>query len=137
MRFIGLVIVGAICASFIVANKPSRALNGTWIPIKQEMNGEELPSLIFGDQKMIIKNNEYTYIAESIDRGEVTYQGEHMDIYGKEGVNAGKHFTALYKYKKGLLTICYNLMGDSYPENFETKNMPTRFVSVFKRTSRK
>ena len=78
--------------------------------------------------------------AESADKGEVTYNNGKMDIYGKEGVNAGKHFTAIYKYENlpaggagGQLTICYNLMGDSYPEAFETKSKPVLFLSVFKK----
>ena len=29
-----------------------------------------------------------------------------MDIYGREGVNAGKHFTAIYKMESDQLTIC-------------------------------
>ncbi len=56
-----------------------------------------------------------------------------MDIYGKEGVNAGKHFTAIYKYDNEQLTICYNLSGDSYPKTFETKSKSRLFLSVFKK----
>ena len=54
-----------------------------------------------------------------------------MDIYGKEGVNTGKHFTAIYQFENGKLTVCYNLSGDSYPETFETKGKPMFFLSVF------
>jgi hypothetical protein len=60
-----------------------------------------------------------------------------MDIYGKEGVNAGKHFTAIYKIENGQLTICYNLSGDGYPEAFETNTKPTLFLSVFKKEIKK
>ena len=60
-----------------------------------------------------------------------------MDIYGKEGVNTGKHFTAIYKYENDQMTVCYNLVGDSYPETFETKSKPTLFLSVFKREGTK
>src|SRR5687767_1089906 len=137
MKAFGLILVLVASLFMMSAKKNSKTLNGTWIPIRQEMNGESMPALLFANQKLILKDKEYSYIAESVDRGEISYQGGHMDIYGKEGVNAGKHFTALYTYKKGILTICYNLMGDGYPENFETKNLPTRFVSVFKRISRK
>ena len=56
-----------------------------------------------------------------------------MDIYGKEGINAGKHFTAIYKYQNNQLTICYNLKGDSYPTAFETSAGPTLFLSVFQK----
>ncbi len=56
-----------------------------------------------------------------------------MDIYGKEGVNTGKHFTAIYKIENGQLTICYNLLGNIYPEAFETKGKPMYFLSLFKK----
>ena len=61
------------------------------------------------------------------------YEAGKMDIYGKEGVNTGKHFTAIYKLEKDEMTICYNLAGDSYPLDFETKSRPTLFLSVFKK----
>lgn len=83
---------------------------------------------------MVIKDNTYTVTAESVDKGEVKYgDGNKMDIYGKDGVNADKHFTAIYKYENGLLTICYNLAGDVYPESFETRPKTMLFLSVFKK----
>lgn len=106
------------------------------VPIQQEMAGKQWPPAAFEKQKLIVGNNAYTLIAESVDKGDVTYSGGKMDIYGKEGVNAGKHFTAIYKYEKERLTICYNLSGDTYPEAFETKSKPTLFLSVFKNESK-
>ena len=119
----------------------SSKLNGTWIPIKQEIGGVLLPKAAFENQKLIISDSTYTFIAESIDKGIVRYRDDKMDIYGKEGVNVGKHFTAIYKLVPGTptgeneqLTICYNLSGDSYPETFETKAKPMYFLSVFKKS---
>jgi len=111
----------------------SANLNGTWIPVKQEMGGSVLPNAFFANQKLIISDTAYTVIAESIDKGIVKYSGNKMDIYSKEGVNAGKHFTAIYKFENEELTVCYNLAGDSYPETFETKGKPLFFLSVFKK----
>ncbi|HEX5154091.1 MAG TPA: TIGR03067 domain-containing protein [Parafilimonas sp.] len=113
-------------------DKPNK-FDGTWIPVQQEFGGASLPSSAFAKQKLIINDSNYTVIAESVDKGVVQYKDDKMDIYGKEGVNAGKHFTAIYKYEKNQLTICYNLSGDSYPQAFETKSGPTLFLSVFKR----
>ena len=107
-------------------------LNGDWIPIRQEMSGKEFPSAVFEKQRLTIANDSYTLVAESVDKGELKYADGKMDIYGKEGVNSGKHFTAIYKYENELLTICYNLAGDSYPQAFETKSKPLLFISVFK-----
>ena len=121
------------CTSTRSAKSGSRLLDGTWIPVKQEMGGRELPPAAFAKQQLIILDSTYTFTAESVDKGVVKYSGGKMDIYGKEGVNTGKHFTALYKYEPGQLTICYNLTGNSYPESFETKGKPMLFLSVYKK----
>jgi uncharacterized protein (TIGR03067 family) len=111
-------------------------LNGTWAPVQQEMAGKQYPTSAFENQRLVIRDNMYTVTAESVDKGELKYTDGKMDIYGKEGINAGKHFTAIYKYEKKKLTICYNLKGDSYPETFETKEKPMFFLSVFKKADK-
>jgi uncharacterized protein (TIGR03067 family) len=108
-------------------------LNGTWLPVTQEMGGTALPKAAFENQKLIINDSNYTVIAESVDKGVVKTVDDKMDIYGKEGVNAGKHFTAIFKYENEQLTICYNLSGKNYPETFDTKGKPLYFLSVFKK----
>jgi uncharacterized protein (TIGR03067 family) len=131
--FICLLIFGVGCAGTKnTATKPGK-FNGTWVPVKQEIGGKALPNAAFESQKLIMSDSTYTLIAESTDKGVVKYNGDKMDIYGKEGVNAGKHFTAIYKYENEELTICYNLRGDSYPETFDTKGKPLFFLSVFKK----
>mgnify|MGYP001551270201 FL=1 len=82
---------------------------------------------------LIISDSNYTFTAESVDKGVIRCSGEKMDIYGKEGVNSGKHFTAIYKLENDQLTICYNLSGDAYPEAFDTKGKPKYFMCVFKK----
>jgi len=119
--------------TFTMTSITATRLDGTWIPVKQEIGGTILPSTAFEKQKLIISDSNYTFVAESVDKGVVKYQDDKMDIYGKEGVNIGKHFTARYKYDKDELTVCYNLSGDSYPENFETQGKHNLFLCVFKR----
>jgi uncharacterized protein (TIGR03067 family) len=109
------------------------SLNGLWVPVRQEMNGAEMPASAYMNQSLIIDGNTYTVNAESVDKGELKYKDGKMDIYGKEGPNAHKHFTAIYKYENELLTICYNISGESYPTAFETKSHPMLFLSVFKK----
>ena len=133
-----LLVLLIICLSIgctTTKNTSSHAniLNGTWIPIQQQMGGKELPPAAFEKQKLIILDSNYTFIAESVDKGLVKYDNGKMDIYGKEGVNTGKHFTTIYKYENEQLTVCYNLLGDSYPESFETKSKRTLFLSVYKK----
>lgn len=121
------------CATTKSTTFNASSLNGTWVPVKQEIGGTLLPKKVYENTKLILRDGTYTEIAESVDKGIVEYKGDKMDIYGKDGVNAGKHFTAIYKYEHGQLIICYNLAGDSYPESFETKSKPTLFLSVFKK----
>jgi len=123
-----------ILSSSIHSHAQTGSLDGTWMPTKQEFAGQVFPASVYQKQILVIKDNTYTVTAESVDKGEVKYgEGNKMDIYGKDGVNAGKHFTAIYKYENGLLTICYNLAGDAYPESFETKPKTLLFLSVFKK----
>ena len=127
-----------IALLFSCASKKSQTvsvdkLNGTWIPITQEMNGKTLPKSFYEKQRLIIEDTLYIVIAESIDRGIVKVNGNKLDIYGKEGVNIGKHFTGLFELNKDKLTVCYNLKGDYYPTNFITQNKSTLFTSVFTR----
>ena len=108
-------------------------LNGTWVPVAQEFGGTVLPKGSFETQQLIINDNTYLFSAESIDKGTLSYRDGRMDIYGKEGVNTGKHFSAIYKYENEELTICYNLTGNGYPEVFSTKGNPMFFLSVYKK----
>jgi uncharacterized protein (TIGR03067 family) len=128
-----LVCLSLSCASTKKNSKDQFMLNGIWTPVKQEIGGKELPSVAFQTQRLIIADSLYTFTAESADKGILQYNNGKMDIYGKEGVNSGKHFTAIYKIENELLTICYNLKGDGYPAGFETKSQPALFLSVFKK----
>jgi len=131
ITFLSLLILSISCTSTKHASVKSNKLNGIWLPVSQEIGGTMLPKAVFEKQKLMIIDSTYTVVAESIDKGIVKYKDDKMDIYGKEGVNAGKHFTAIYKYENEQLTICYNLKGDSYPESFSTKGKPLFFLSVF------
>ena len=129
--------MGISCAGLKNAKTSVSKLDGTWWPVLQEMGGRMLPKGSFETQKLIIIDSNYTFSAESIDKGIIRYSDDKMDIYGRIGVNTGKHFTALYKYENDQLTICYNLAGNMYPEGFETKNKPLFFLSVYKKELKK
>lgn len=133
LLFISLLITGLGCSGPKNAAVKPNKLNGTWIPLSQEMGGKQMPKSFYENSKLEILDSTYTLTAESVDKGVVKYHGDKMDIYGREGVNKGKHFTALYKYENAQLTICYNLTGNSYPETFDTKGKPLYFLSIYKR----
>ena len=129
--FIFFVLLGLGCNSPKHIEASSRVLDGEWVPVRQELGGVVIASTVFRAQKLIIADSTYTFFAESIDKGIAKYKDGKMDIYGRQGVNAGKHFAALYKLENGHLTICYNLSGGSYPESFETKGKRMFFLSEF------
>lgn len=133
LTIILLLCLGTGCATGKKTNAVHDPLNGTWVPVSEEIGGTVLPTTAFKSQQLIISDSNYTFTAESIDKGVVRYKADKMDIYGKEGVNTGKHFTAIYKSENGQLTICYNLSGKGYPEAFDTKGKPLYFLSVFKK----
>jgi uncharacterized protein (TIGR03067 family) len=109
------------------------SFNGTWIPVQQELGGQQLPSAVFAGQKLILQDSSYTVSAEHIDKGSVIYHGNKMDIISREGANAGKQFKAIFKIENGLMTVCYDLSGKEYPQAFSTQGKPLYFLSVFKR----
>jgi uncharacterized protein (TIGR03067 family) len=133
ITFTLLVAASLFFTTVAAAQTKPDSLISTWIPISEVMGGQALPAASFEKQKLIITDSTYTVVAESVDKGIVKYNGNKIDIYGKQGANAGKHFTAIYKLENGQLTICYNLKGDSYPETFDTSGKPLFFLSVFKR----
>lgn len=128
-----VVLLGMGCAATKKSSVNMYPLNGTWIPVKQEMGGKDLPAAVYKTQKLILRNSVYIFNAESEDNGTVQYSNGQMDIYGKQGVNKGRHFTALYKLENGQLMVVYNLKGDSYPAGFETASKPGLFLSVYKK----
>lgn len=136
MRYIAIlmmIFVTFSCANTKKSLVQSYTLNGSWRPQKEQIGGNDLPTIVFQKQQLIISDSTYTFTAESVDKGTLKYGNGQMDIYGKEGVNKGKHFTAIYKLENEKLTICYNLKGDSYPSAFETTPKSRLFLSVFKK----
>lgn len=131
--FFSFLIMAAGCGTTKNTMAKTENFDGVWAPIRLEMDGKDLPAGTFEKQRLILSDSNYTYIAESVDKGVVKLNNGKMDLYGRDGVNAGKHFTAIYKYENELLTICYNLAGDSYPEAFETKSKPMFFIAVFRK----
>lgn len=140
--FMRLILISLVLCLTIgcASHKPSKintaSLNGTWIPVKQEMGGTILPVSIYENQKLILKDNKYTVIAESTDEGTVSFNGNKLDVLGVKGPNAGKHIKAICDLQDGLLIVCYNLAGDKYPESFETAGKPTYFMSVFRKVKK-
>lgn len=109
-------------------------LNGTWLAIYQEFEGKEVPLSEFEGQQLILQENTYSVIGAKMDEGIIKANGQNLDIYGTDGANKGRHYTAIYKIENNQLTICYNLAGGVYPKEFKTEGSKQYFLSRFMRS---
>lgn len=116
-----------------VEHAPSINLNGAWQLISREYKGKPIQLEAKIQQRLEINDSTFVLTAKNIDRGIIKYFGNQMDIYSKEGMNAGKHFKALYKLEGDVLTVCYDLSGENYPGEFTTALDNNNFLAVFKK----
>ena len=61
------------CASTKNTTTNANILNGTWIPVKEEISGKELPAAAFEKQILFITDSNYRFSAESVDKGVIRY----------------------------------------------------------------
>jgi hypothetical protein len=108
---------------------------GHGFPFNKRSAAKPSPRLLLKKQLLIISDSSYAFIAESVDKGVVKYKDNKMDIYGKQGVNAGKRFTAIYKLETDQLSICYNLKGDSNLNHLIPEASRPFFFQYFKKTN--
>jgi len=106
-------------------------LNGTWLAIYQEFEGKEVPLSEFEGQRLILQENTYSVVGAKMDEGIIKANGQNLDIYGTDGANKGRHYSAIYKIENSYLTICYNLAGGAYPRDFKTEGSAQFFLSKF------
>lgn len=111
-------------------------LNGEWKPIRQEFGGKAMPPDYYAKHVLVLQDTNYIFTAESVDKGVSTYANGKMDITGREGVNTGRSFKALYELNQDTLSICYNLQGDQYPTSFSTQGNPMYFLSIYIRANK-
>ncbi len=125
------------CASHPIPRNATKKLTGTWVPVKQELGGNNIARQHFIKQSLSIRDTSYIITAENDfeglqqDEGSIYINKNKIDFYGKLGKNKGKHFTAIFKIEKNQLIICYNLAGIGFPESFETIGKPLYFMSTY------
>ncbi len=117
--------------------KDESKIDGTWLAAKAELGGKKFPKKAIENLKLTLKDGDYEVVAESPDRGTVTYNKsadpKEMDIKGTDGPNKGKTFLAIYELKDDTLTICYDLSGASRPTEFKTSPKTKLFLVTYER----
>jgi uncharacterized protein (TIGR03067 family) len=139
LMFCVAVVVLVPCAALCDDKKKDEEakVDGTWLATEAEMSGKTLPKTFSENLKLTLKDKDYEVVADSPDRGTVTYNNsadpKEMDIKGVEGPNKGKTYLAIYKLKDDKLTICYDLSGESRPTEFKTKAKTKLFLVTYER----
>jgi uncharacterized protein (TIGR03067 family) len=113
------------------------AIDGTWLATSAELGGVKLPEEANTRIKLTLNNGKYEVVAESPDRGTVTYdtsaKPKAMDIKGTDGPNKGKTFPAIYELSDDQLMICYDLSGEARPTEFKSRPKTKLFLVTYKR----
>jgi uncharacterized protein (TIGR03067 family) len=110
----------------MTTNKPN--LNGTWRTVHQEFEGREVPQVEFKGHELILQDSTYIMIGARMDEGIILVDGQKLYIYGTDGANNGRHYSAIYKLEENRLTICYNLAGQKHPSDFRTAGKIKHFL---------
>ncbi len=66
--FISMVLLSLSCANTKKDAAKASMLNGTWVPVKEELGGKLLPNSSFENQKLVIDDSAYTFTAEMLQR---------------------------------------------------------------------
>jgi uncharacterized protein (TIGR03067 family) len=142
MKYFFLLCVGVLlalpCAALCDDSKKDESeIDGTWLATSAELSGKELPKKSIETLKLTLKKGDYEVLAESTDRGTVTYDNsatpKEMDIKGVEGPNKGKTFLAIYELSGDKLKVCYDLSGSSRPTEFKTRPKTKLFLVTYER----
>jgi len=119
------------------SKKDESSIDGAWVASSAELGGKKLPKTAAEKITLTLKKGTYEVLAESADRGTVTYDDsakpKEMDIKGVEGPNKGKTFLAIYELSGDELKICYDLSGESRPSEFKTLPKTKLFLVTYER----
>jgi uncharacterized protein (TIGR03067 family) len=103
-------------------------LEGAWVPVAANVAGQELLVAELRVKYLVLDGHDYSIVDRSnqiVDSGEYlvneSASPRTIDIVGRDGPNAGRSMLAIFELKDDQLTVCYDLDGDSRPENMQVQ----------------
>lgn len=115
---------------------PSHPLQGSWIPIHAELDGQEAPGEVLEQTRVDFEAATYTVRFGGIaaDQGAFEVEAEPglCTLRGKAGPNAGRKIPCRFKVVEGVLTICYGLHGIR-PPKFSTAGGSGLYLVSYRR----
>ena len=137
----GLVLVATVRAGEDAAKKELKKLNGTWIAIALERDGENLGEKQVKELKLqlTLKDGDYTVKIDGkvIDTGtakvDPTKKPKTVDIFPSQGEDKGKTIQGIYEVDGDTFRECLDPRGKGRPTAFATKADSGQVLIVYQR----
>jgi uncharacterized protein (TIGR03067 family) len=120
------------------AEKELKNLEGVYVMVSGEANGERLPEKIVKASTLTLKGNKYT-----VKLGDDTHSGnqkvaptktpKEIDATDTDGANKGKTILGIYKVQKDVFTVYFAPPGKDRPKEFAAKTNPGEILHVWKK----
>ncbi len=113
-------------------------IDGIWLPIRAELDGEAAPGMALEKMRMILRAGTYCvqFGGEPSDEGTFTTEimPEHfvLTLRSVRGINAGREIPALGQLRGDRLRLCYGLNG-ALPSAFATSLGAFRYLVTYRR----
>ena len=131
--------------AFLLAstNDPPRSdlekLQGTWLLVAMEKDGEDVPAEDFKDWKSVYEENRLTLLVgdKVRRRGIVTLEPSRkikaINTWDQDGPYADQTVPGIYELEGDTLKLCFAHPGEERPKEFTTKSGTGFLFCVYKR----
>jgi len=130
-----LLIAGSLLASDVskddAVKKDLQLLQGEWIMVSSERDGEKVPEERIKTFKRTVTGNKFTVTWEGEDGAHTvsgvmtidpTQKPKTVDVLFTEGPSKDKTFQAIYKVEGDTFTICLGKPDEGRPPDFDSKH---------------
>ena len=109
-------------------------LQGTWLPVRAELDGEAAPALALERMELVFRHDTYavSFAGTVHDAGAFTHTAATLTLTGRLAPHAGRVVPAIYQLVGDRLRICYGIDGTE-PVAFTTAANSARYLVTYRR----
>ncbi len=109
-------------------------LQGTWQPVRAELDGEAAPALALERMELVLDNDTYavSFAGTVHDAGEFTHTPSTLTLTARIEPHTGRVIPAIYQLVGDRLRICYGIDG-TVPVAFATTRNSARYLVTYRR----